>query len=197
MIMQNKDKMQVYEREKLLVLVFNDFLTKTEVEFLYDNLENTAPWKMRNRRTTLTYGDKGVSYKYKLYGKEIHRIAIPWTQDLFDIKERIRKITSNDYNYVVAQRYPNGKSGINPHRDKEMKRGTDICGVSLGTKRTFLLTPPKWIKEESIEIPLPPGSLYILKSPTNDYWSHSIVKDDSTEPRISLTYRFTDILEKL
>lgn len=190
--------MPVYKLERLVVEVHPEFLSKNEATALYEKLENTAPWKTKNRRTTLTYGNAGVSYSYKFRNQEIHRTATPWEEEekIYSIKERIRKITNNDYNYVVVQRYPNGKFGINPHKDREMKRGTDICGISLGhEERLLMLTPPPFnkIDRSPLYIPLPPGSLYILKPPTNDYWMHSIVKDDTIEPRISLTYRFTDV----
>lgn len=72
-----------------------------------------------------------------------------------------------------------------------MKRGTDICGLSLGYEtRDLILIPPPFNKndKEKLCISLPPGSLCILKPPTNNYWMHSIAKDETTTPRISLTY---------
>jgi hypothetical protein len=49
-----------------------------------------------------------------------------------------------------------------------------------------------------LKIPLVSGSLYILKPPTNDHWAHSIEKEPEVkEPRISLTYRYTEVSPSL
>ena len=37
-------------------------------------------------------------------------------------------------------------------------------------------------RSEMIKIPLPAGSLYVLKPPTNSYWNHSIEVDPGTRP---------------
>ena len=195
--------MQSYQRDRLLVDFYSSFLTPEESTALFQYLEQNVPWSKEitpGRRVNQNYGDPGVSYEITVgYGRpsgpvRIKREVKPWgTGVLWAIKERLTAVTGAHYNYVVVQRYPSGKVGINPHRDKEMASGTDIAGISLGATRTLTLSPPKWVAESPLEISLPPGSLYVLKPPTNDHWSHSIEKEpDVTEPRISLTYRYTD-----
>jgi alkylated DNA repair dioxygenase AlkB len=102
----------------------------------------------------------------------------------------VEKMVDEKFNVCVVQRYPNGSYGINPHKDKEMIIGTTICGISFGAKRKLRLHSPKYMKLDNIELDLEHGSLYVLKSPTNTYWSHEIVKDKNiNKPRISLTFR--------
>ena len=97
----------------------------------------------------------------------------------------VEEITNEKYNICVIQRYPSGKVGIKKHRDKEMKLGTTISGLSLGATRKLKLE----YYDKNIEKDLLSGSLYVLNPPTNSYYTHCIEKDSTTEPRISLTFR--------
>jgi alkylated DNA repair dioxygenase AlkB len=206
--------METYQRDRLLVEFYPAFLSSEEATGLYQHLDRLVPWSKEitpGRRVNQNYGDSGVSYEITVgYNRPsgpvtIKREVKPWGPDsegpgpvLWAIKERLSALTGAQYNYVVVQRYPSGKVGINPHRDKEMASGTNICGISLNATRTLTLTPPKWIPESSLRIPLVSGSLYIIKPPTNDHWTHSIEKEpEVTEPRISLTYRYTEVSQSL
>jgi len=121
----------------------------------------------------------------------VKRYAIAWCKlpILIDIRNHLEQLTGEKYNYCVIQYYPCGKVGIKPHKDKEMILGTTICGLSIGETRFLELSPPKFVNEEKIILPLKSGSLYVLKPPTNSYWIHAILTDDTTKPRISLTFR--------
>ena len=66
-----------------------------------------------------------------------------------------------------------------------LEKGTSIVGISLGQERIFRLTRYGKTKEFNLNS----GSMYAMHPPTNDYWCHEIVKDTSTKPRISLTFR--------
>jgi len=185
-----------YQGEKLNVEVYPNFISPEFEKELFTLLDNNVKWSSKitsGRRVNQNYGDTGVSYKFSINSKIIERIVHPWEQMpiLQQIRDYLSSLTQTNYNYCVVQRYPNGNVGINPHRDKEMVSGTDIAGISLGTSRILTLTPPRSNRIDTIpiHIDLPPGSLYILKPPTNDHWLHSIEKDNSTTPRISLTYR--------
>ena len=93
----------------------------------------------------------------------------------------------------MIQQYPNGQSGIQKHRDKEMSNM--ICGISVGIE-----DPPSAGQRRTLSMyqynklllnqPLNNGSLYILLEPTNNFYSHAINKDDSIGVRFSLTFRF-------
>ena len=185
-------------RDNLLnVDFYPSFLTKEYAESLFNHLESVVPWSKEitpGRRVNQNYGDSGLRYTLNFGGygdkplKTIEREVLPWNNlpALIPLKERLSAVSHSDYNYCVIQRYPNGNVGINPHRDREMRPDTDIAGISLGATRT--LTMSRYSKE--IKIVLPPGSLYVLKSPTNTYWNHSIDIDPHiTNARISLTFR--------
>ncbi|MDD4931445.1 MAG: alpha-ketoglutarate-dependent dioxygenase AlkB [Candidatus Colwellbacteria bacterium] len=162
-------------------------------------LEQAVQWSgpISGKRVNCTYGDDGLVYEIKFggYGGRPQTItkrkAIPW--DSLPILKGLNKIstmlTEQIYNFCVAMCYPHGGIGINPHRDKEMKKGTTICGWSFLSKRVLRMDPPRYIKTSPIQISLHPGSMYEFVPPTNDHWSHCIEKDDREGKRISLTFR--------
>ena len=170
----------------LNVSLYPAFLDPVQADAAYQELAALFTGKPSWRRANLTYGDLGVSYTIRFTDGVAHRIAIGWTPLLATIRDRITALTGQQYNVCVVQWYPWGRVDIKPHRDKEMTPGTTICGVSLGATRDLALARGG----TTHTLPLPHGSLYLFSPPTNDYWSHSIVRDDTVkEPRISLTFR--------
>jgi alkylated DNA repair dioxygenase AlkB len=170
----------------------------------------------RNKRVSVTYGDEGLSYRVELGGYAgrpkviIQREAIPWEHSplLTMLRDLVSARTKVKPTYVVVQRYPHGKVGIKPHRDKELSPGTSIACLSLGAERWLVLSPSRpsyFTRDRLVEHPrggpplcvttddsvyfLPSGSLYVLNPPTNSAWKHSIPKDDTSTPRLSLTFR--------
>jgi alkylated DNA repair dioxygenase AlkB len=152
----------------------------------------------QNKRTTTLYGDDGLTYRVQFGGYDGRplvsylREAIPWKKapTLLELRQLVGELTDTYYNFCAIQRYPNGKTGIAPHKDKEMVPGTTICCLSFGATRTLVLHPPSWLKH------LPPrvyrlssGSFYSLNPPTNDHWFHEIIPSKTKKVRISLTFR--------
>jgi hypothetical protein len=170
----------------LILDYYDNFLSDEETNKLYNSLLSLQIKKV-NRRSTFTFGDPGLVYTIKFpSGKTSYRPVSPWSPELLDIKKKLEILSDAEtYTICVVMFYPNGSVGINPHRDKEMIKGTQICGISLGQTRTL-----RMIKEnKKVNVHLSSGSLYIFRPPTNDKWAHSIVKDKSINPRISLTFR--------
>ena len=92
-----------------------------------------------------------------------------------------------NFNVCVIQQYPNGKYGIQKHRDKEMNGM--ICGISVGQTRTLSMYK---YNTNVLNQPLNNGSLYLILPPTNDFFLHAIEKDSSRGVRYSLTFRYKD-----
>ena len=120
--------------------------------------------------------------------KTIHTPILPWESfpELLILAKRIQETTSQSYNTCVIQIYNSGSVGIKPHRDKEMKYGTNIASISLGETRSMYFERRGY---EQLDIPLVAGDLCIIKPPTNDYWLHSIPTDSTKNTRISLIFR--------
>lgn len=101
------------------------------------------------------------------------RYVTDWTTfpALLQVKKKVEAVTGATFNYVVVQYYPTGKVKMNPHRDREMKPGTVIAGLSVGTRRRLTMSRTGCLNKSFI---LAPGSVYELKPPTNDFWAHAI-----------------------
>jgi alkylated DNA repair dioxygenase AlkB len=186
-----------YLKDGLDIDFYPNILNMEEADILYRELETTVPWQRISpgKRSNVTYGDANLTYKIEwgpgrdgTHGKTTYRKAVPWDNlpILHSIKDRMESITGTIFNICVVQRYPSGKVGIKPHRDKEMTPGTTIVGLSVGATRSLRMTRNG---RDGVTISLNPGSAYCLNPPTNDYWSHSILEDTSIIPRISLTFR--------
>lgn len=180
--------------EKLDIDFYEKFITEDEANKLYEEIERNCKWKSeftKTKRASQAYGDKGIVYNVSIWDKTIETRLISWDKlkCLIPIRDKISKVTGQIFNVCYIQRYPCGRVGINPHRDKEMTPGTYICGLSLGEERT--LSMMKFYKDivKKTDIKLPNGSLYIMKPPTNQYWTHCIEKDKTKNARISLTFR--------
>lgn len=144
------------------------------------------------RRQSIHYGIPGLNYKVEFRGDSFSKTVLDWTDNVYlqVIKQKLQELTKETYTVCVIQFYENGKIGIAKHKDREMIKGTTIAGLSLGSAREFRLHPPAFLKREvAVSTSLTSGSLYVLRPPTNDYWMHEIVKDSTTHPRISLTFR--------
>lgn len=177
-----------YRDGKLNFDFYKSIITKEESNNLMSILLKEVKWPRKfteYKRCGQTYGDEGITYDIHWYGTVTHRKTIYWLKCLLPIKKLIEDLTEQKYNICFIQYYPNGKVGIKKHRDKEMTPGTTICGLSLGSERCLKLE--RYGKE--MVFSLPPGSLYVFNPPTNDCYTHCIEQDDTTEPRISLTFR--------
>ncbi len=163
-------------------------------EFLhyeYENLQLNFNGKaFTPRRKVLGFGDNGVNYAFS--GTCV--FARPWTSTLLDIKKDVEAKTEQEYNYVLLNFYQDGFAKIGAHKDDEAVLHPDsiIPTLSLGATRTMQFTRPKF---QSSKVPLPCGSLLLMKPPTNRFWSHEIPAEPAISmPRISLTFR--NIMER-
>lgn len=184
-----------YKDKYLDIDYYDGFLTLREADLIYDYLIDF--FEIKTRRNGMICGADGMIYKIRFggYGGRKETISekkvIDWEKLKYikQLGERISDETGQTYNVCAIQFYSSGDIGINKHKDREMVKGTMICGISLGQRRKLVMYPPKFLGNDNIEINLKHGSLYILNPPTNDWWMHSIPKDDSKHARISLTFR--------
>lgn len=167
---------------------YENVLSKEESAELLDYVEKNVPWRKKKtpgKRANQTFGDDGFEYPLEIRGKKSVIKVQPWTPEITKIKKLVESITGAEFTICVVQRYPNGRVGINPHRDKEMIKGTTIAGLSIGETRT--LTMARGFKKHELE--LTPGSVYVFNPPTNDHWTHCIEKDGTIDIRVSFTLR--------
>jgi alkylated DNA repair dioxygenase AlkB len=85
--------------------------------------------------------------------------------------------------------------GMHSDNERELGERPVIASLSLGEERTFLLKHKMRKDLKTIRLPLPPGSLLLMKGNTQKYWRHGIAKErHPCGPRINLTFR--NILSK-
>jgi hypothetical protein len=142
-------------------------------------------------RSSMLFGDAGLIYTVTYKNKLSKYTSTSWDvfPDLLIVKNKIEEITKEHYNFCAIMRYANGNVVIKKHRDKEIPKESQICGLSLGATRQFQLTSIKNVNQ-TYKLTLNHGSLYCLLPPTNNYWLHEILPDpDCTDVRYSLTFR--------
>lgn len=88
-------------------------------------------------RQQVAYGDEGVKYRFS----GITVPAKPWNTILKATRDFITKLTGYEYNFVLINRYRNGKDHIGEHQDGEVELdpSVPIASLSLGQQREFVL----------------------------------------------------------
>lgn len=188
---------EFYEFPKDLLEFKEGFLNNEEADRLQDELLKSTPWKQRTQkmydklvvtpRLTGWYGDGGKSYQAGENEFDVNQ----WTPALLALKEKIEKAFGYEFNSVLLNLYRDGNDSVAWHRDKESRYGNHpvIASLSLGQTRNFDFRKKDHHKSK-YSLPLPHGSLLIMKGDLQENWEHRIAK--STIPmreRINLTFR--------
>jgi len=193
-----KRKRVVYEPEDATLILIESFFTKDEADSMYEKLLKDTKWKKSKitiygklhdtPRLTAWYGDKDKIYTFS--GNSMN--TLPWTPELFFIKDRVEKEAGVAFNSVLLNLYRSGKDSVGWHRDNEKEFGENpiIASVSFGETRPFQLRHKFNKGLDKITIPLTHGSLLIMKDKTQHVWEHQIPKTTKpVKPRINLTFR--------
>ena len=138
------------------------------------------------RRKAAWYGDQPFCYTYS----KIQRTALPWTNELLEIKHIVENNESTKFNSCLLNFYHDGDDGMGWHSDneKELKKNSVIASVSLGAERKFSFKHKK--NKEKIDLMLGNGSLLVMKEQIQNHWMHQLPKSRKVrEPRINLTFR--------
>nr|CAH7757779.1 unnamed protein product [Callosobruchus chinensis] len=190
-----------------LDLDYGILLPKTVASLLFRYLEDTIEYykdqltqvkvfgKLHNiPRQQVAYGDKGLNYTFS----GITLPAKPWTDVLDSLRYMVGCLTGHHYNFVLINRYRNGKDHIGEHRDaeKDLDKDTPIASISLGQQRNFVLKHSqsrgknKTKNVPPVKVALEHGSILLMNPPTNDVWYHSL-PPCKTAPgvRLNLTFR--------
>ncbi|MXS71561.1 alpha-ketoglutarate-dependent dioxygenase AlkB [Flavobacteriaceae bacterium W22] len=190
------DAEEFYEFPKDLLEYKENFLSREEADLLKVQLLDTVPWEQRTQkmydktvltpRLTAWYGDNN---SYDLDGNVSG--ANPWTPELLFLKERIEKEFGYQFNGVLLNLYRDNNDSVAWHRDKESRYGKRpvIASISLGETRNFDFRK-KDHHQSKYSLPLPHGSLLIMKGDLQENWEHRIAKSTVLmKPRINLTFR--------
>jgi len=187
---------ELYEFPKDLLEYKENFLSREEADLLKNKLLKTAPWEQRTQkmydkmvltpRLTAWYGDS----KYN-DSEEDKKPTNPWIPELFSLKQRIEKEFDCKFNGVLLNLYRDHNDSVAWHRDKESRYGKRpvIASISLGQTRNFDFRK-KDHHQSKYSLPLPHGSLLIMKGDLQEHWEHRIAKSIvPMKERINLTFR--------
>ncbi|HPB44879.1 MAG: alpha-ketoglutarate-dependent dioxygenase AlkB [Microthrixaceae bacterium] len=92
--------------------------------------------------------------------------------------------------------YRTGRDSVAFHRDREMRWLDDtlIAIVSLGATRPFAFRPVHSRRDDDTHdhrIDLNSGDLIVMGGRAQQDWLHAVPKCDASEPRVSMTWRWT------
>jgi alkylated DNA repair dioxygenase AlkB len=138
-------------------------------------------------RLVAWYGDPGTRYSYSGIDHE----PLPWTKALQRLRRQVADVCGYGFNSVLLNYYRDGRDSMGMHADDEPELGPRpvIASVSLGEPRPFRLVHRRR-EAESLSLPLPSGSLLLMRGDTQRNWKHGINKTSRTcGPRINLTFR--------
>lgn len=193
---------EFYDFPKDLLEFREHFLTSEESDQLFSQLLENTPWKQRTQtiydkkvltpRLTAWYGDDEKSYK--LGGSEFEVNA--WTPQLLSLKNKIEEAFGHEFNSVLLNLYRDNNDSVTWHRDKESRYGDRpvIASLSLGQTRKFDFRKLDH-HQSRYSIPLPHGSLLMMKGDLQESWEHRIAKSAlHMKERINLTFRLVSEL---
>lgn len=173
-----------------------EWINHEEADFYFNRFLKTISWendivnifgkRIVTQRKVAWYGDKPFDYTYS----KTTRKALPWTEDLKVLLQKVSDETGAKYNSCLLNLYHNGQEGMGWHSDNEkelLKNGT-IASVSFGAERPFFFKHKE--TKEKIEVMLENGSLLVMGGMVQSHWMHSLPKRKNiSKPRINLTFR--------
>ena len=186
-IILHKDGLVNYYGKILAYQEANQYLDLLMQNILWKNDEVILFGKhIVTKRKTAWYGDSDYLYTYSNITKQ----ALPWTKELYGLKQMVEEFAGVKFNSCLLNLYHNGNEGMGWHSDDEKSLGKDntIASLSFGAERKFLFKHKQ--TKQIISLVLEHGSLLIMKAATQRNWLHSLPKSKNiVQPRINLTFR--------
>ncbi|MGY2130904.1 alpha-ketoglutarate-dependent dioxygenase AlkB family protein [Hymenobacter sp. HD11105] len=181
------------------VLLDPHFLPPSAAADLFKELLATIPWRQEpiklfgkevmQPRLTAWHGDPNAHYRYSGLSLE----PLPWTPALQHLRQQVSNATGAEFNSVLLNLYRTGQDSMGWHADNEPELGPEpiIASVSLGATRRFRLRPGVGtFPHAPVGLDLPPGSLLLMRGPTQQRWQHALPKTSRpVEARMNLTFR--------
>lgn len=191
----DKEQFQIIDAD---ISIFRQVDLGESYDVLLRQLIDDVSWKQESvkiygkihaqPRLSAWYGDDNAAYTYS--GIKLQPMA--WTPLLSDIKHRVEIISGYDFNSVLLNYYRDQNDCMGMHSDDESDLGPQpvIASLSLGEERDFILKH-KYRKDiETIKLPLPCGSLLLMKGGTQARWKHGINRlRQACGARVNLTFR--------
>lgn len=162
----------------------------------YKSLLNTIMWRndeavlfgkrIVTKRKVAWYGDKSFEYGYS----NTIKVALPWTNELLELKELTEKLTGESFNSCLLNLYHNETEGMAWHSDaeKKLQKNGAIASLSFGSERKFMFKHK--VTKEKVDMVLSHGSLLVMRGTTQTNWLHRLPPTKFKKgSRINLTFR--------
>lgn len=172
-------QLSVKEAKHYFTVLFEKIQWKNDEAFVMGK-------RILTKRKVAWYGNKPYLYTYS----NTTKVALPWIDELLELKEIVEKRTGESYNACLLNLYHNGEEAMAWHCDaeKDLKPNGAIASLSLGVERQFSFKHRK--SKESISLLLEDGSVLLMKDETQSNWVHRLPPSKMIyKPRISLTFR--------
>jgi len=174
-----------------------DFFSVNEADGFFKLLQERLAWQQEpiwmfgkqvlQPRLTALYGDPKVPYAYSGIAME----ALPFTEALEQIKDRLQVFTQQEFTHVLCNYYRDGQDSMGWHRDNEpiLGKNPTIASLTFGATRAFQLRP-YGKKKPKLSLELSHGSLLLMGGESQHFWEHQLPKTKKVlAPRINLTFR--------
>lgn len=174
------------------------FLEKDTADRYFDHLYSEVPWRQDNirifgktypqPRLTALFGNNGKTYTYS----GITMSPLPFDAILEEIRKKVQQLSGCEFSTCLLNLYRDGSDSNGWHADNEKELGNNpvIASVSLGQPRYFQMKHRRQ-RDQKLKILLEPGSLLLMKGPTQHHWLHQLPKSKKPmQARINLTFRY-------
>ncbi|WP_270086985.1 alpha-ketoglutarate-dependent dioxygenase AlkB family protein [Sphingobacterium sp. SYP-B4668] len=178
------------------VYYYGRMIEAVQADHYYSRLLDSISWRndeavifgkhILTKRKVAWYGDLPFSYTYS----NITKSALPWTDELLELKNKVQEVTGEQYNSCLLNLYHNGEEGMAWHSDgeKDLKKNGAIASMTFGAERKFAFKHKD--TKQVIALELAHGSILVMKGITQSHWLHRL--PPSKKPygaRINLTFR--------
>ena len=167
-------------------------------EALLKHLLAETPWQQETitlygkthlqPRLLAWYGEPDALYRYS--GKTYQPLDL--TAHLRALRRRMEILADARFNSVLLNYYRDERDSMGLHADDEPELGYRpvIASLSLGEERVLYFRHKRDKSVRGVDIPLPHGSVLLMRGTTQDQWKHGIRKlRRRCGPRINLTFR--------
>ena len=158
-------------------------------QFDLDELDNSCNYQIQLENRELAYYGE-VPYKYgNITHNETSYKNNPY---LCHILEHVKcTLPDLDFNSVLITKFRSGNDCLGYHSDDEpeIRDNSYIVTISLGETRTINFKPIDHENKTISTVKLSHGTMYVMTSESQKLFQHSIPRDASIHPRISITLR--------
>lgn len=181
------------------LVYYPDWLALEEADKLFITLRQRVEWEqstiqlygkaVKIPRLNAWYGDADCPYRYS--GRRFY--PKPWLPALWELKQRLEKLTGCELNSVLVNCYRDGQDSVAWHSDDEPELGNNpvVVSLSLGAERVFQLRHRFDATQASQKLTLAHGSVLHMSGALQHHWQHQIPKTRRhVNERINLTYRY-------